>query len=211
MTYLTLDGETLETTHDHPFYTADGEWVGAGSLVIGERVLRADGGYGTVEAITVSADVQPMHNLEVDAVHTYFVGDGQWVVHNGCLLVAYHGTTTDQVESLKLGVQPTTSGQLGPGFYASFDYDTAFLFAQDAAQRAGVRGIDAEPVVVGVYVEQSIFSIMKGVTQTGTLFNWSDHMHLDFIEAPVSGLPGHSQIKFNPEFLINLEIRGLEP
>ncbi|NJL57248.1 hypothetical protein HC928_20490 [bacterium] len=39
-------------------------------------VLSATGTYGAVEALIPTDRVQPMHNLEVDAVHTYFVGVG---------------------------------------------------------------------------------------------------------------------------------------
>ncbi len=43
-------------------------------------------GNGTVESIAVVVDPQPMYNLTVDEAHTFFVGDGDWLVHNsgGC-------------------------------------------------------------------------------------------------------------------------------
>ncbi|NJL55547.1 recombinase family protein [bacterium] len=41
------------------------------------------------EALIPTDRTQLMHNLEVDAVHTYFVGDGQWAVHNGCDISGY--------------------------------------------------------------------------------------------------------------------------
>ncbi|NJL54768.1 hypothetical protein HC928_05910 [bacterium] len=61
-----------------------GLWVLAADLQPGMAVLSATGTSGAVEALIPTDRVQPMHNLEVDAAHTYFVGDGQWVVHNGC-------------------------------------------------------------------------------------------------------------------------------
>ncbi|NJL55703.1 hypothetical protein HC928_11230 [bacterium] len=45
-------------------------------------VLSATGTSGAVEALIPTDRAQRMHNLEVDAAHTYFVGAGQWVVHN---------------------------------------------------------------------------------------------------------------------------------
>jgi hypothetical protein len=45
---LTIGGELLETTLEHPFYTADEEWVAAGDLEVGEDIRRADGSYGEV-------------------------------------------------------------------------------------------------------------------------------------------------------------------
>ena len=79
---LTIAGETIVTTPNHPFYTIAEAWVPAGQLQFGDLVRRADGRYGMVEAITFVYQPQPMYNLTVDTAHTYFVGDGQWLVHN---------------------------------------------------------------------------------------------------------------------------------
>jgi hypothetical protein len=79
-----VDGETIETTPEHPFHTADGEWVPAANLRVGDEVYRADGSYGIVEAISFVYRRQGMYNLTVEGAHTYFVGDGQWLVHNHC-------------------------------------------------------------------------------------------------------------------------------
>lgn len=38
--YLTIDGEVIETTPNHPFYTAEGAWVMAGDLEALMRVRR---------------------------------------------------------------------------------------------------------------------------------------------------------------------------
>lgn len=83
--YLVIDGELIETTPDHPFYTMDGEWVAAGELQPGDKIRQADGSYGTVEAVQFVYQLQPMYNLTVADAHTFFVGDGRWLVHNSCL------------------------------------------------------------------------------------------------------------------------------
>src|SRR5206468_3165117 len=49
--YVTIDGERLETTPEHPFYTQERGWVAAGELWAGAHVRRADGGAGVVEAV----------------------------------------------------------------------------------------------------------------------------------------------------------------
>ena len=43
---LTVDGETLETTPEHPFYIEESGWVAAGDLRRGEHIYRADGSLG---------------------------------------------------------------------------------------------------------------------------------------------------------------------
>ena len=43
---------------------------------------RADGSYGAVQAIVLIAKSQVMYNLTIEGAHTFFVGNGQWLVHN---------------------------------------------------------------------------------------------------------------------------------
>lgn len=63
---------------------ANGLWVTAGDLQIGDQVRQADGSYGVVEAMTLVEQPQWMYNLTVAEAHTYFVGEGRWLVHNIC-------------------------------------------------------------------------------------------------------------------------------
>ena len=72
------------TTTDHPFYTDSGEWILAGDLQIGDAVVSADGDFGTVDAVVSTDGTAEVYNLTVDEAHTYFVGDGAWLVHNAC-------------------------------------------------------------------------------------------------------------------------------
>lgn len=82
--YLTIDGEVIETTPEHPFFSADEEWLPAASLQVGSEVRNADWATGTVEAIEFVTESQTMYNFTVENAHTYFVGGGQWLVHNEC-------------------------------------------------------------------------------------------------------------------------------
>jgi hypothetical protein len=47
-------------------------------------VRKADGSYGVVQGIEMVQQPQVMYNLTVAEAHTFFVGDGQWLVHNSC-------------------------------------------------------------------------------------------------------------------------------
>jgi hypothetical protein len=91
LTLVTSEGnrEILETTREHPFYvitetqaSANGKWVNAEKLERGNKLKRARGFYGTVKSVEIERKTQEMYNLTVDKAHTYFVGDGQWLVHN---------------------------------------------------------------------------------------------------------------------------------
>lgn len=80
--HLVIDGELIETTPEHPFYTIAGEWVEAENLTVGDLIWSLDGDYGAIEDIELIQTQQPMYNLTVDEAHTFFVGDGDWLVHN---------------------------------------------------------------------------------------------------------------------------------
>ena len=84
MVYLTLDGEIIETTFEHPFLLDSEEWVVAGELQVGDVIEQGNGETGVVEGIQFSLAPQLMYNLTVAEAHTYVVGEGQWVVHNEC-------------------------------------------------------------------------------------------------------------------------------
>ena len=93
---LTIDGELIETTAQHPFYElesapwlavgqTEGRWTDALELKAGDRVWKADGASGVVQAVDVVPVQQPMYNLSVAVAHTFFVGEHQWLVHNDCI------------------------------------------------------------------------------------------------------------------------------
>lgn len=99
----TGEQSTLETTRNHPFWDATtGEWVEAGKLTPGHRLLVHDekrlegdgsgagsgGGGPPTEVVVVEAHnhtgSQVMHDLTVAGIHTYYVlaGDDPVLVHN---------------------------------------------------------------------------------------------------------------------------------
>ncbi|MBI4493717.1 MAG: hypothetical protein HY690_13075, partial [Chloroflexi bacterium] len=81
---LAIDGEVLATTPEHPFFTLEHGWLPAQALTAGLHVRKSDGGFGIVHALALEHQPQRMYNLTVEGAHTFFVGDGQWLVHNGC-------------------------------------------------------------------------------------------------------------------------------
>jgi hypothetical protein len=82
--WLTLAGERIATTDEHPFYTRERGWVAAGDLRVGETVRRADGSFGAVQEPAVDERPAVMYNLTVAGAHTFFVGEQQALVHNDC-------------------------------------------------------------------------------------------------------------------------------
>jgi hypothetical protein len=105
ITYLNISDETIETTPNHPFYVSkpvdntkrptikghedlSQRWVGAGDLKVGDQIKQAGGKDGTVNFVQTLAKPATMYNLTVAQAHTYYVGSGQWLVHNGPQLSA---------------------------------------------------------------------------------------------------------------------------
>lgn len=82
--HLIIDGEEITTTPEHPFYVEGKGWVTAGDLQVGDKVRNAKEETGKVEKVTTEETSQEMYNLTVADAHTYYVGDGQWLVHNAC-------------------------------------------------------------------------------------------------------------------------------
>ncbi|NWJ95890.1 MAG: hypothetical protein HXX20_08920 [Chloroflexi bacterium] len=80
--FLTIDGEKIETTPEHPWYTEDKGWVNAGELRIGEHIRKANGSSGEVQSLEFVRKPKVMYNLTVEQAHTFFVGEQQWLVHN---------------------------------------------------------------------------------------------------------------------------------
>lgn len=82
---VTIDGEVVHTTDEHPFFVikdGEGEWVKAKDLQVGDVIFNTMGQDGIVGAVEVVDEPQLMYNLSVQLVASYFVGDGQWLVHN---------------------------------------------------------------------------------------------------------------------------------
>ena len=81
---VTVDGEAIETTPEHPFAIVGAGCVPAGTLWVGAQVQREDSSVATVQAISFAQHSQVMYNLTVATAHTFFVGQQQALVHNTC-------------------------------------------------------------------------------------------------------------------------------
>jgi hypothetical protein len=103
--YLTIDGETIVTTPEHPFYTAEGEWVPAAGLQLGDEIRTAEWGSGTVERVRFSLRPQMMYNFTVAEAHTYFIAERQWLVHNACISHVFSGRNAMLNHMIEQGVE----------------------------------------------------------------------------------------------------------
>ena len=83
---LSINGEAIETTNEHPFYVQGHGWTNASELKVGDKVRLEDGTTGTVEkAKHVKLDIPvTVYNFEVEDFHTYYVSEQKVLVHNTC-------------------------------------------------------------------------------------------------------------------------------
>ncbi len=86
LVFTSAHGESapLVTTPEHPFRVESGAWVPAGRLELGDNVVTAEGELATLSAALSLQKRGTVYNFEVEATHTYFVGDAKLWVHNAC-------------------------------------------------------------------------------------------------------------------------------
>ncbi|KAB8140648.1 hypothetical protein F8S13_23135 [Chloroflexia bacterium SDU3-3] len=125
--HLSVGGEHVETTPEHPFYTLERGWVAAGDLWDGAHVRRADGSYALTLVLWLDAEPQVMYNLTVATAHTFFVGVERALVHNaGCpgdALPPYGTKGSKTTGILDTGNESILleSGENGPGMMVPRD------------------------------------------------------------------------------------------
>ena len=98
----TSDGETIDTTTNHPFYVEEKGWVAAGDLDVGDILITADGSKVEVTDLELEKLAEPItvYNLEVADFHTYFVGEYGVLVHN---YIGENGQKVDSKTTWKSG------------------------------------------------------------------------------------------------------------
>jgi hypothetical protein len=99
--------ETVHTTANHPWLTADRGWVAAGDLTVGEQVVRADNSAARVVGVRVVPGAADYYNLTVSRLHTYTVGESHAVVHN---TDCFPNLTKDQINQGIAQAQRASNG-----------------------------------------------------------------------------------------------------
>ena len=84
--HITVNGEEIITTNEHPFYVPVKGWTAACQLRAGDRLQLVNGEYVVVEQIQHEILEAPIkvYNFEVEDFHTYYVGEQSVLVHNLC-------------------------------------------------------------------------------------------------------------------------------
>ncbi|SMF69177.1 intein N-terminal splicing region [Paenibacillus barengoltzii] len=81
---ITVGGEVITTTDEHPFWIVGKGWVEAQHLAVGDVLTTSDGIKLAIEKIEVKQEHVTVYNFKVKDFHTYFVSNlGIWT-HNAC-------------------------------------------------------------------------------------------------------------------------------
>ncbi len=104
LVHLTINGELIKTTYEHPFYVKEHGFVNAGELYIGDKLLDSNGSTLIVEDRKVEIIDKPVkvYNFQVEDFHTYHVGENCILVHNANYIGA-NGTQTSSTTTWKNG------------------------------------------------------------------------------------------------------------
>ena len=86
LVHVTVNGETITCTNEHPFYSPQRGWLAACQLRAGDVLVMLNGEYVVVEQVQHELLESPVavYNFEVEGFHTYYVGDTEVLVHNDC-------------------------------------------------------------------------------------------------------------------------------
>ena len=84
LVHLTVNGEEIVTTVDHPFYVKNQGFIKAGELIVGDELLDVNGNVLLVENFDVELTEEPtkVYNFQVEDFHTYYAGGLGVLVHN---------------------------------------------------------------------------------------------------------------------------------
>lgn len=83
LVHLTIDGDTLTTTGEHPFWVDGRGWVNAGDLKPGDVLVTPDG-VATLDRKLVEQRGETVYNFRVPGLHDYYAiaGGTPVLVHN---------------------------------------------------------------------------------------------------------------------------------
>lgn len=79
---VTVAGEQVKVTAEHPFLVAGSGWLPAGMLRVGDRLVQRDSGTATIEGVSEAAVSEAVFNFEVEGDHNYYITQAQLLVHN---------------------------------------------------------------------------------------------------------------------------------
>ena len=115
---MTVKGEEIVCTTEHPFYSPVKGWTAACKLRAGDILVTVNGEYVVVEKVQHEILESPVkvYNFEVEGFHTYYVSGIAILVHNLC---TKNQKTLWDINKYSKGQQKVSFG--GKNMVAQFD------------------------------------------------------------------------------------------
>ena len=103
LVHLTINGEEIVTTDNHPFYVQGRDFIEAGNLLVGDKLISVNGQDLFVKKHQVEEldELVDVYNFKVEDYHTYFVGDCTvWVHNKNCPSCMKEDGTLNQIRNI---------------------------------------------------------------------------------------------------------------
>ena len=147
----------------------------------------------------VEQQPQPMYNLTVEEAHSFFVGDGDWLVHNAnCLPDA------DETYDIAFGVGDAPNGGLS-GFADSFDNTYHWEYWPDRLIRISDDNLTIMNLANRSYLRQYMPTILKRV-EMGELNGGGIRFNLDGVRNSAADSVTNAELRvvFESETLMGM-------
>ena len=190
LVHLTVNGEEIVTTVDHPFYIKNQGFIKAGELIVGDELLDVNGNVLLVENFAVELTDEPttVYNFQVEDFHTYYVGKNGILVHNA----DYSTVVTPDMENKILEGERVGSSNRIKGGHSPKINDANPKYSVEVQQTFpdGTKKIK----FITEFPDGNVSKI-----KTSTIFpdNWSDAKIIDSIKQVGDGVPIGKRIADN--------------
>ena len=190
LVHLTVNGEEIVTTVDHPFYVKNQGFIKAGELIVGDELLDVNGNVLLVENFAVELTDEPttVYNFQVEDFHTYYVGKNGILVHNA----DYSTVVTPDMENKILEGERVGSSNRIKGGHSPQINDANPKYSVEVQQTFpdGTKKIK----FITEFPDGNVSKI-----KTSTIFpdNWSDAKIIDSIKQVGDGVPIGKRIADN--------------
>jgi hypothetical protein len=191
---LVVNGRTIRTTAQHPFYVVTKGWTPASNLKVGDKLVGAGDETATVEHLEANSQSELVYNLRVAVEHTYFVGCDEWAfsvwVHNTYSIVQIADDifelrhTTQAAKTLSKNELHTLCKSNGVIFYTADAIGSAKRLSNSLNQKVG--DFTGELLLTGEVARANLRSALgpaKGATdEAHHLLPWAMR-DLEIVEA----------------------------